>query len=124
MDKWVPLIGEDAIFCCKEEQNIHDKFAVAIVCQDTVVGHVPKILSSIFWKFLSLPDTSVQVQVTGKRVNRGSGYGLEIPVKFIFQGTSRAINWIRKRISEVDDGVQAKVDRCLKMQCNLLILLY
>ena len=29
--------------------------------------------------FLKVPNTPIEVDVVGKRVNRGGGYGLEIP---------------------------------------------
>lgn len=34
--------------------------------------------------------------VTGKRVNRGEGYGLEIPLNHEFLGLGKAINSIQK----------------------------
>ena len=45
----------------------------------------------MFKKFLSLPNQSVRVCVKGKRINRGLGYGLEIPAKYIFYGNEKAI---------------------------------
>ena len=35
--------------------------------------------------------------MTGKRVNRGAGYGLEIPANFHFYGPENAIVWIRSK---------------------------
>ena len=42
----------------------------------------------MFKKFLSLPNRSISVCVKGKRINRGVGYGPEIPAeyKYIFYG--------------------------------------
>ena len=36
------------------------------------------LYSSTFTKFLSLPNLTIRVLVTGKRINRGTRYGLEI----------------------------------------------
>ena len=40
-------------------------------------------------KFLSLPYHSIKVCVERKRVNRGAGYGLEIPAEYTFVGRKR-----------------------------------
>ena len=40
----------------------------------------------IFNKFIFLPNRSIRVCVKGKRINRGVGYGLEIPTEYIFYG--------------------------------------
>ena len=36
--------------------------------------------------FLKLSNTSIKVEVVGKRVNRGGGNGLEIPIVYRFNG--------------------------------------
>ena len=80
MDIWKPKAGDDN-FCLKSEnENQHDKFAVAIVLEERILGHVPKNLSKIFHQFMKIPNCTIGCKVTGKRVNRGAGYGLEIPV--------------------------------------------
>ena len=44
----------------------------------------------IFFKmFLKVPNTSIGVEVVGKRVNRGGGYGPEIPVAYRFNGPEK-----------------------------------
>ena len=43
-------------------------------------GHVPKNLSKILNFFLTLPNCAIKWKVTGKHINQGAGYGLEIPV--------------------------------------------
>ena len=42
MPIWMPLVGDDSLVCHKEGQNMHDQHAVAIVRENTVVGHVPQ----------------------------------------------------------------------------------
>ena len=32
--------------------------------------------------------------VTGKRVNRGGGYGLEVPCQYSFKGNSPVVKWL------------------------------
>ena len=44
-----------------------------------VVGHIPKNMAPYVSKFLKRASNSASVTVKGKRINRGAGYGLEIP---------------------------------------------
>ena len=44
-----------------------------------VIGHVPKLLAVWLTKFLKRETNSGKAVIRGKRVNRGGGYGLEIP---------------------------------------------
>ena len=81
---WIPLIGDESLICQKEKGNECDPRAVATTRNNVVVGHVPQNICDHFWKFLSLPKISTRARVLGKRVNRGAGYDLEIPVCFIF----------------------------------------
>ena len=84
MDIWTPKVGNEN-FCLKSEnENQHDKFAIAIVLEERIVRHVPKNLSKIFHQFMKIPKCTIGCKVTGKRVNRGAGYGLEIPVQYRF----------------------------------------
>ena len=85
MNIWVLLIGNESLICRKEKENTYDPLAVAITRGNVVVRHVPQNICCFFLKFLSLPNTSILARVMGKRVNCGAGYGLEIPVCFVFQ---------------------------------------
>ena len=96
-----------------------DKTAVAVVhtnsqCKEIVVEHVPKNISKIVFMFLSLPNCGVDVIVTGKRVNRGAGYGLEIPSSFYFYVSEKAINWMKVKISRAQDELKENVKHCWK----------
>ena len=68
----------------------------------------------MFKKFLSLPNHSIRVGVKGKRINRGVGYGLKIPVEYIFYGDGKAIQWAKRTLDGVNGNVKKKVLRCLK----------
>ena len=96
MDIWKPKEG-DEIFCLKSEnENQHDKFAVAIVLEERIVGYVPKNLSKIFHPFMKIPNCIIGCKVTGKRVNRGAGYGFEISVEYRFIGVEKGVAWAEK----------------------------
>ena len=80
MDIWTPKVGDEN-FCLKSEnENQHDKFVVANVLEERIFGHVSKNLSKIFHQFMKIPNCSIGRKVTGKPVNSGGGYGLEITV--------------------------------------------
>lgn len=36
----------------------------------------------------------------GKRVNRGAGYGLEIPCEYCFTGDEFSIQWLKSKLEE------------------------
>ena len=49
--------------------------------------------------FLGLPKSNISCKITGNRVNRGAGNGLEIPCKYAAEDDRRAVNWLEKRAS-------------------------
>ena len=103
MNIWEPLVGE----CLKSRKvpsNEMDKTAVAVIrinsySEEVVVGPVPKNMSKMF---LFLPHCAFDIFVTGKRINRGGGYGLEIPANFYFNGPEKAINWLKNKINKIE----------------------
>ena len=62
------------------------------------VGNIPFDWSKLAAKFLQFPNHHIHVVVTGKRVNRGAGFGVEIPVDYIFKGNFRATTWLKKAL--------------------------
>ena len=108
-DIWAPKVGDENLCLKSESENQHDKFAVAILLQEKVVGHVPINLSKIFHQFLKIPNCTIGCKVTRKRVNRGTGYGLEIPVQYIFVGAEKAVEWAEKHLKKVFENVNKKV---------------
>ena len=59
-------------------------------------------------------NTSIEVEVVGKRVNRGGGYGLEIPVAYRFNGLEKLVKWLIKKIEAARKEFDCKVSKCLK----------
>ena len=76
-------------------------------------GQVTFCYSLIFKKLLFLPNHSIKTCVKGKRINRGVGYGLEIPADYIFCGNGKAIQWAKRTLDGIDWKVKKKL-RCLK----------
>ena len=110
---WNPKLGDNDVEVKHEVNNEHDKFTIAILHSKGIVRHVPKNLSKFFYQFLSLPKYTISCEVTGKRVSRGGGFGLEIPVKYTFLGPNKAIEWIEKRVTEIISEVVMKTEHCL-----------
>ena len=50
-DIWTPLIGE-ILFCDREEDNSKDSFAISVIKDGNIVGHVPREASQIVWYFI------------------------------------------------------------------------
>ena len=95
------------------------KNVVAIIRSDswekeTIVWHIPQNISKACSMFLKVPNTSIEFQVIGKRLNRGGGYGLEIPVIYHFYGQEKLVNWLIKKIEAVKKELEYKVSKCLK----------
>ena len=100
MKIWNPNDGE-VLVCTRETDNPHDNYAASIICNSYVIGHVPLGLSRTFSNFLSLPASTMLCIVTGKRLNRGTGLGLEIPVMYQARGHEKTIQWLEKTITKI-----------------------
>ena len=113
VDIWQPAISSEHSLR-REPGNEVDKNAVAVV-QETqsgnttracsqaeplnthpneiavgmeVVGHVPKLMAQWVTKFLKRASNSGTVVITGKRINRGAGYGLNCLASLNFRATN------------------------------------
>ena len=125
MDIWVPNVEEE--FQLKREpDNKIDPNAVAIVrpgprgtslaafsqrqdkpCHQNelgnnfeVLGHVPKLMAIWLSKFLKRGTNEGKAVVTGKRINRGGGYGLEVPCEYHFRGDEFFIAWLESKLDK------------------------
>ena len=82
-DVWTPVTGEVLLLIKlkREPENVHDKYAVAVIRQSdrATVGHIPYNLAPIVSPFLARDYNKAVAEVTGPRVNRGAGYGMEVP---------------------------------------------
>ena len=94
--------------------HVDNPHVAVITKNNAVVGRVPQNICGHFWKFLSLLQTSIRARVLGKRVNRGAGYGLEMPLLFIFQGHVEGIAWGKKKIEDAEKMVQSRIEKSMK----------
>ena len=88
----------DILFCEKEEDNIHDEYAIVVKTGDgSVVGHVPLELSELFHGFLE-ENGEIWAEVIGCKINKGMGKGLEVPVDYQFVGNREGFLKIRRNL--------------------------
>ena len=106
--KKLPRIYEDlepgwwsSIGLYGETDNPHDSYAVSIIRNSYVEGHVPLGLSKTFSNLFSLPVSTMLCIVTGKRLNCGAGLGLEILVMYQARGHEKALQWLEKTITKI-----------------------
>ena len=67
-----------------------------------MLGHIPLRMALFVSKFLKRLTNKGKVVVTGKRVNRRAGYGLEIPCTYIFSGDKNmSIPWLKSKLESL-----------------------
>ena len=76
MSIWTPVQYE-TLRLIPDTANSVDRNAVAVMKEGRVVGHVPFNLAPIISLFLRRDVKKAFARVTGGKVNRGAGYGLE-----------------------------------------------
>jgi hypothetical protein len=84
MGIWNPVQGQ-TLLVKREPTNAKDKNAVGVFL-DVVVGHAPHNLALRLSQFLQRDVNKAFVEVTGKKINRGAGYGLEMPCVYRLYG--------------------------------------
>ena len=82
---WSPTVGE-TLRLTTELTNPQDPFAVAVIKDGCVGGHVPRTVSRTVSFFLGKDGSVGFCEVTGAMVNRAAGFGLEIPCVYRFYG--------------------------------------
>lgn len=90
-DVWKATIGEK-LPCWRELNNRHDPFAVAVLRNETTVGHAPRAISAICSSFLRRGG-SIHCTVTGKRnyskdLPQG---GVEVPCTLTFKSPNKKL---------------------------------
>ena len=97
---WTPSIGE-VLQCEKEEGNSHDLYAVAVKKQDSIVGHVPRNISTLCHLFLSRGGI-ITCTVSGLRkyLDDLPQGGLEVPCLLTLQGDKPAIEKVKRLLHD------------------------
>ena len=100
VDIWAPTVGE-SLLVKPEPTNPNGKKAVAVLKDATIVGHVPKNLAPRLFLFLRRDVNKAFAEVTGERVNRGAGYGLEVPCTYRLYGPQVYIDRMKQLVDEL-----------------------
>ena len=100
-DIW-DAVKEQILDCQREPSNRHEPFAVSVVQNATVVGHLPRKISTICSLFLQ-GNGSISCRVAGgRRYSRDLPQGgLEIPCVLTFTGSSPLLDKTEKLLKEV-----------------------
>ena len=53
--------------------------------------------------FLKFKNSSIASRVTGEKINRGGGYGLEIPCEYLVEGDTRAVDWLLQKVEKEEE---------------------
>ena len=111
-DIFKPVIGT-MLTLQREPESAKDPHVVAIV-EDTgrIVGHISLGLSRIVSSFLKRANHKATAEICGKRINRGFGLGLEIPVIYKINGGRKYLDRLDELIlgSETAEGLQREKD--------------
>ena len=94
---WTPVVGE-SLLLRREPTNTRDANAVALYIEGTIVGHVPYNLAGSISHFLRREVNKAFAEVIGAAVNRGAGYGLEVPCIYRLYGPKAYIQKMKHLI--------------------------
>ena len=94
---WTPNEGMK-LDCLREYDNEYDATAVMIMYNDRIAGYVPRNLSGLFTHFLN-NNGMITAEVVGSVIDRG--YGLEVPVNYIFNGNEQCIYEMKYEIESL-----------------------
>ena len=89
---WTPVAGE-VLLLKREPDNAYDRYAVAVIGQSDggTVGHIPYNLAPILSPFLVRDFNKGVAEITGSKINRGAGYGIEVPCTYRLYGSRRYV---------------------------------
>ena len=93
MNDWTTILGEN-VSTRPEPENEIDKYAVAVIKDPLLVGHLEKGMNGwyakiVFYFLGANPMNIAGITITGKRVNFGDGQGLPIPYAILFKGEEK-----------------------------------
>ena len=91
----------------REPDNCCDKCAVDVTTEDnTIVGHIPYNLAPLISPFLTRDFNKGTVNVTGERMNRVAGYGLEVPCTNRLYGPKVYVDRLKALVVRLEDRIQ------------------
>ena len=100
---WIPVLGE-VLQCSREVGNAHDPYALKVTKAGTIVGHLPKKISSTCSLFIRKGGT-IHCEVTdpNRKYSRDLVQGgLEIPCILMLQATKDLVDKASKLLAITD----------------------
>ena len=85
---WEPYLGEE-LQCRIEHENEYDKYAVAIIKNERIVGHIPASLAR-YCNAALRAGAVITGQVNGHRCNTRQN-GIEVPCQYSIRGRSHLL---------------------------------
>ena len=93
-DVWVAMIEDHS--CEREALNHVDRYAVAVLKDDMIIGHILKKISRICSLFIVRSGTIVCTPIGGRRYSADLPQGgLEIPCKLLFFGEQNEVEKVK-----------------------------
>ncbi len=80
---WAPRIDE-VLRCLHERENNFDEFAITIIKEGLIVGHVPRQISQQFYNILK-NEGYIKVKVIGNP-SKTKKYGIHVPCLHVING--------------------------------------
>ena len=84
--------------------NTKDSNAVAVYKEEEIVGHVPYNLAPSLSHSLRRDVNKAFAKVVGEKVNRGAGYGLEIPCIYRLYGPKIYIDRMKNLVDSLKNS--------------------
>lgn len=99
---WTPIIDE-ILETRRQPENQMDKYAVCVLKDARVVGHLKKgsngrFAKTIFYFLRSDAHAKCSVRITGEPVNLGDKEGMQVPCVLQFEGQSRFIELLKQNL--------------------------
>ena len=96
---WTPEIGEYLV-CERESTNLTDRYAVAVVKDNVIVGHLPRAQSKIYSLFLFRNSTIDCIVIGARRYSADLPQGgLEVSCKLVFNGKHEEIKKLKRLLA-------------------------
>ena len=111
--KYSTVCVGDLMMCEIEEDNKHDKYAVAVKDESgQIVGHIPIEISMIMNKFIR-DSGEIEVECIGHKYNAGQGKGLEIPVDYRLVGNQQYLRRVVRKLKIKDLSLDiSDINKC------------
>ena len=99
---WTPIVNE-ILQTQRQPDNPTDKYAVCVLKDAKVVGHLKKacngrFVKTIFYFLRSDAYAKCSLRILDKPVNLGDNEGLQVPCVLQFEGQSRFIDTLKRNL--------------------------